>query len=317
MTDMNILTAKTLQTIDDVNAAPWADIEGRDTIALSIGMLRTLAISRPKPAIYPTVWRGDQLVAGTVAYFLSAATSPSRWMRLDMLMRDAMEGGGATPPAGLEGMIMPTLSVGAHASVTERMLIRPELLGEGRRAAIATLLDSSIELARQEGCASVCLPYVDPADGDVVRELAARGFARFPSMWSCSIEVSWSSFDDYLQSVPSRRRVRIHRERRAVEESGLVIMEEPLTEELARESEVLKGNIDAKYHGEEARQPLTEISYSLVLARECPDKTFAVTARDADGTLRGQRRGHVCGRNPGLGDVGRRLRGVWQTAALL
>lgn len=169
----------------------------------------------------------------------------------------------------------------------------------------------------QEGCASVCLRYADPADGEVVRELAARGFARFPSMRSCSIEVSWSSFDDYLQSVPSRRRVRIHRERRAVEESGLVIMEEPLTEELARESEVLKGNIDAKYHGEEARQPLTEISYSLMLARECPDKTFAVTARDADGTLRGQRRGHVCGRNPGLGDVGRRLRGVWQTAALL
>ena len=265
--------------VNQINLDEWKEIEGIRTIGLSIEMLRTLAIARPKRCIYPMVYKDERLIAGTISYFLEKASSPSRWLRLDMLMQDALETGGSKIPDGLDLMVMPTLQVGAHASNDERLLILNNLSREERLEAISTLLVAAEKAAKDDGCKSINLPYVNPEDHDLTNLLFEHGYISFPSLWSCIMDVKWTNFDEYLDSFKSRRRGSIRRERRMVSESDFIIAEEPLTEELAKEFEVLKGNVDAKYHGEGARQPLTDTSYTLVLAQECSDKTFAITAR--------------------------------------
>ncbi len=98
------------------------------------------------------------------------------------------------------------------------------------------------------------MPYVPEKAELLGRVLTDRGYLSFPSTWLTVLDVDWPDFDGYLGTLSGDRRRRILRERREVSEAGFEVEVVPLRPADVIELELLKGNVDAKYHGERARQ---------------------------------------------------------------
>ena len=96
-----------------------------------------------------------------------------------------------------------------------RLLVRP---GADRDAVVQTLIKQALTVAEQAGASS--LHWLFTASGDTER-LVQHGFMRRTSCHFHWHNEGYSSFEAYLSRLSSRKRKKIRRERRHVQEAGI------------------------------------------------------------------------------------------------
>lgn len=102
--------------------------------------------------------------------------------------------------------------------VTGPRLLAPE--GPGAGATRAALLGACIELCGRLGASSLHITFPTEAEFDLMGE---AGLLRRTGMQFHWLNEGYGSFDDFLDSLASRKRKQIRKERRVVAEAGLSI----------------------------------------------------------------------------------------------
>ncbi|HEY7144974.1 MAG TPA: GNAT family N-acetyltransferase [Streptosporangiaceae bacterium] len=261
---------------DDLYDAP-----GWHAIDEAIGIARpftVLALPEPGAAQADAAAWGMLVEPDTFWPFLRADSVLSMFARQRGLAGPAAQAG---PLAGL----MPSAYLGALRAGTTRFLLRPGMTGEQARAALRSLLAGAEEMAREEGLRSVGCLYL-PAASTLEREvLAAAGYAEFgPALHVAILPVS--TFEDYLASMNQHRRSNVRRHRRLVARAGVSISREPLTESLSEQMLPLEAQLYQKYEHVQHPTEMARIVHRGVIAA-FGDRALVITARSADGVLRG------------------------------
>jgi predicted N-acyltransferase len=144
-------------------------------------------------------------------------------------------------PAGPERFV----SVGAAGGYANHLMFAP---AADRVAAAGALLCRAVELADEAGVAAVLLPHLDPGQAAAFDggELADRPRHREPRG---VLELPWTSFDGYLESLHRKRRASIRQERRAFEPVRGGLVEQPLAPNCDRLAPLL-AEVERKYGNE-------------------------------------------------------------------
>ena len=96
-----------------------------------------------------------------------------------------------------------------------RLLVRP---GADRDAVVRTLIGQALSVARQTGASSLHWLFTDQQDTE---QLVQHGFMRRTSCHFHWHNAGYRSFEEYLSHLSSRKRKKIRRERRHVQEAGV------------------------------------------------------------------------------------------------
>lgn len=123
-----------------------------------------------------------------------------------------------------------------------------DLDATGRESARHALLDFALELAVARRVDTCAFLYVSPSHDWLLHDiLVEQGYYRVLMNGSCTLELQWDSFEEYILSFSSRRRSAIRREMRRFVSSGLLCDVtrggEAMTDDLA----VLQANVRQKY----------------------------------------------------------------------
>lgn len=115
-------------------------------------------------------------------------------------------------------------------------------------AALVALVDGTVRWAAGNGIRTVAALYVRPEAVALAAALAARGFVELPLTPTWDLRLPGSRLDDYLASLPHKRRIEARRELRMLDDAGVRI--EPVDayavfDDLAR----LRYQLVAKYRG--------------------------------------------------------------------
>lgn len=154
----------------------------------------------------------------------------------------------------------------------------------GSVAACAELVRELVRWARERGVRSVVFEYLTPEAAALVTALREAGFTLVELASRCDLEVRWDSFESYLALLPSKRRIVVRRELRALADLGVRVSEGSLEE---HESELvrLRCQLVAKYGNRV--DPAKEAAFlERVRTRFAPDEVSVFTAR-RDGALLG------------------------------
>ncbi|MBT2395805.1 GNAT family N-acetyltransferase [Streptomyces sp. ISL-100] len=137
---------------------------------------------------------------------------------------------------------------GARRGYLNAPLLHPSLAAGERRRCLELLL----EAARTLGARHEAQPWWLYVKDSAAKELAdVCGTDPVHLQQDAAIPLPGSSFDDYLGTLPSKRRVVIRRERRAFQEAGYEVRELRLSECADRAGELLAGLQDRHGHGSE------------------------------------------------------------------
>lgn len=126
------------------------------------------------------------------------------------------------PPAVLRG---PSLCLAGVSAVQANHLTVAAALDERWASNVATaLVERARVVAADAGCDDLLIPYLTATQ---VRWLGGHAAAARSVGASAKgvLHIAWSSFDDYLSSLPQRRRTSIRSERRRFVDSGIVVRE--------------------------------------------------------------------------------------------
>ncbi|GLX47241.1 hypothetical protein Shyhy01_01910 [Streptomyces hygroscopicus subsp. hygroscopicus] len=162
-----------------------------------------------------------------------------------------------------------------------------EALPLGRLAkdpdACGVLLERLRQWAGDQGLRSIAFEYLAPEAAVLTDALRAAGWPVVEFAARCDLHVTWSDFDGYMDTLSSRRRVRVRRELRALDEAGVRVATRALRDE---EPELvdLRCQLVVKYGG--TADPAKEASMIRRL-RSCfgDDEITVVTAERGGKTL--------------------------------
>jgi len=121
-------------------------------------------------------------------------------------------------------------------------------------------------------------PYVPESERTLIENLESFGYNKSPSANIFSLDIKWSSFDDYVKSLEStviRRSVR--REIRKCKENGITIAEEKEFEDLSATLSCLHSNLKKKH--EKTVESARNISFFRKLSEYAKDKTRVLIAK--------------------------------------
>ncbi len=95
---------------------------------------------------------------------------------------------------------------------------------------------------------SIVLLFLTPPAAQLLPVLQEAGFGTLRMGERCDMHVTWQDFDGYLATLPSKRRIEVRRELRAIEDRGLIRASRPLADD---EPELLdlRCRLIAKYDG--------------------------------------------------------------------
>jgi uncharacterized protein len=212
------------------------------------------------------------------------------FMRIDavlamFLARHGLADGAGAGAAGGLSALMPSAYLGALRAGTTRLLVHPGAAREQAKRAVRSLLDGAEQLARDAGLRSVACLYLPRADRLEREVLAAAGYAEFgPTLHVAMLPVS--TFDAYLGAMGQHRRANVRRHRRLVTRAGVGIRREPLTASLSEEMLPLEAQLYEKYEHVLHPTEMARIVHREVIAAY-GERAMVITARSADGTLRG------------------------------
>ncbi|MFH7339670.1 GNAT family N-acetyltransferase [Streptomyces sp. MB22_4] len=110
-----------------------------------------------------------------------------------------------------------------------------EALPLGRLAkdpdACGVLLERLRQWAGDQGLRSIAFEYLAPEAAVLTDALRAAGWPVVEFAARCDLHVTWSDFDGYMDTLSSRRRVRVRRELRALDEAGVRVATRALRDE--------------------------------------------------------------------------------------
>lgn len=117
---------------------------------------------------------------------------------------------------------------------TSRVLTREGLDPGAAVGYVGALADGARELSRQAGLAGVCWQFVDPADACLREELCSLGYQRAVFTAATTFELPIGTYDDFLATLPSKRRRSHLKERSGLAASGLAVTSVPLANHVDR-----------------------------------------------------------------------------------
>jgi len=95
--------------------------------------------------------------------------------------------------------------------------------GPGRSSPgiVDELVDGIVEWSRSNGHKAVAFLYTVPGQPHLEAALARRGFIRLEVTATCDLVLPGDTFDDYLATLPRKRRTEVRRERRVLTARGV------------------------------------------------------------------------------------------------
>src|SRR5262245_2511604 len=91
-------------------------------------------------------------------------------------------------------------------------------------SAIAGVMAHELEdWARRSGAAVLCFKEFEPRELPLVEPLAEQRYFRAPSMPSCTLDVAWRTFEEYIDAMRSNYRRQILASLRARDRLGLAV----------------------------------------------------------------------------------------------
>jgi predicted N-acyltransferase len=221
-----------------------------------------------------TLWEGERLVGACPLY--AKAHSLGEFVFDQSWAAAAARAGIAYYPKLLVGV--PFTPVTGARFLSAR--------GADRADVIVTLAAALEEMCRRDGFSSVHVNFCLP---DEVAALGARGWLRRTGWQYHWTNADFTSFDDYLASLRSKRRNQVRRERRALEEQGVTIAcyagDEIPDELFPRMFALYRSTVDRLPWGQ---QYLDEGFFELARERLRPRLCFIVARQDGEviaGTL--------------------------------
>ena len=150
------------------------------------------------PPFYTWEEDADGAVAFAAAYRFDAASNPWPYARLDLFLRQ--HGLGDED----RGAVLPHHLIGGRRPGHSRILFAGP---RASRAALLTrLIGTAAEAAAARGAATLAALYCDDGDTELAAAFAAHGGVRVPSYTDFALDLPGSGFDDWLASLPRKRR---------------------------------------------------------------------------------------------------------------
>jgi predicted N-acyltransferase len=115
--------------------------------------------------------------------------------------------------------------------------------------------------------------FVSEFDELLMNNLSSLNYAGFPNILTFYLDIKWSSFEDYIQSL--KRPTLFRREIKEFSKSGVIIQEESITIDLAEKLSSLQANVSLKY-GESVK---LDPSFFIKLNEFAGDKVRLLVAR--------------------------------------
>ncbi|MGW1642331.1 peptidogalycan biosysnthesis protein [Streptomyces lavendulae] len=281
------MAVRTFETIEEARAGGWEDLAPSWDLFHSVDWLSLESEqTNIAPRFHLAGEEGGRPEAALAGFPLDETSEPWPFMRVDRTLGLLADRWGASVPDGAldPDLLLPTY-LGGSRRVPDTLLLTDPGSGTARRRALTRELVAAAEQeARARGSRSVSYLYVGEADP--LREvLRGCGYAEFPTARYATLHLPEPGFDAYLDGLPGVRRRKVVKERRVLEAAGLDIDVRPLTGELIPELAPLMVKHGSKYGHSYAEETVTR---SLELhVRHCGDTLHAITARSADGVLRG------------------------------
>ncbi|MEJ8642519.1 GNAT family N-acetyltransferase [Streptomyces sp. MS1.HAVA.3] len=204
--------------------------------------------------------------------------SPSRVV--DTVHREAT-GQGAPWAAEL----LPALACGGRNPSHTKAGLAGDLGPDAQHEVLAELVGAAEEEALQAKLEAVSFLYVDEDDAPLRTVLEGRGYAALPGQTAYSLAVpEQGGFDAYLARFGTRRRGKLNRELRSLDEADLSYRTQPLTEQLIGELAPLELALYAKYG-----TPADAAAFKAVLRSIAANTASAarVTTAHVEGQLAG------------------------------
>ena len=152
-------------------------------------------------------------------------------------------------------------------------------------AASAALVDGALRWAAGHGIATVAMLYVRPEATMLAAALAAGGFVGLPLAPTWELRLPGAALEDYLASLPRKRRTEARRELRLLDEAGVRIEQVDagaVFEDLLH----LRCQLVAKYRGAQ-RDPGAERAKLRTIVDDVAGGSPHVLLASADGTALG------------------------------
>lgn len=205
----------------------WDSLDGADHLLVSSPWLRLTEDSQPPVCddiVYLTGSDDRGLAAGLVAYPFGQSSTADMNARVDVVLGEALE-----PIEGLNGDdLLPNHMSGGWAPMRSSVLVRPDITGPARVDACQTMLDDLQRRAFDGGARSVAFLAVREDDVALCGALERLGYAAFPGRTHFDLPVRWATFDEYLHHFDGKRRRKLSKEIRSLEEAGVRFEVAPL-----------------------------------------------------------------------------------------
>jgi hypothetical protein len=122
----------------------------------------------------------------------------------------------------------PICLIGSRHGFGNSLTFHVDLDGNDATDIIDLLLREAVDIAGAAGCDCIVLLHLEPTQRVLLPEWTGRWSST--SVETAVINVRWKSFDDYVMSLPSRRRSHVRSERRQFLAEGYAVTRRPLVE---------------------------------------------------------------------------------------
>ena len=125
--------------------------------------------------------------------------------------------------------------------------------------------------------------FVSELDELLMENLENLNYTKFPNIVTFYLDVNWSSFEEYLNSLKPGMRKKIKREIKKCSDNGVTIEEEPITENIADKLSELEAIVSSKY--DPTSNNKLPNSFFMTLQKYAKDKTRLFVARKNDAVI--------------------------------
>ncbi|WP_329201208.1 MULTISPECIES: GNAT family N-acetyltransferase [unclassified Streptomyces] len=288
MSDAREPEVRTLSLVQAGKLAPWAALCGSADLFCTPRWLaveqaavgpwvptaaRCLTVPAPASGAAPVAAvDGERLLAGiTVQRFDRSVDDDT--VRLDKMLAP----GAGTSARELAGVLQPSLMCGGWFN--SRVLTAPGMPERQRRPARRSLIRAAISTARSWDCPAVFLPYVDAADRGLRCDLRAAGFTEFPAPARHVFDCGFPGHAAYVETLPSRRKVRLRKELRRFAEAGVVTAHSPLDGSNVERIAALAHGLEQKYEQVSSQEQLTQWFAAIAVNTDATVFTAALGGR--------------------------------------
>jgi len=165
---------------------------------------------------------------------------------------------------------------------TSAALLRPGLSEDAKLVAMLTLLRTLQGLVREGAAGAIALPFVHPGDALLRQALAETGFCAGVLTGASVFDLSGTrSYEDFVATLPKRRRYRYRTEQQAFASAGMTTRTVMLEDHLERLADLEANNIE-RYGGAPDRTRLAAVRAEMA---ELLGAALRVPVAEIDGSI--------------------------------